>query len=222
MNESFTTEEERLIDRREAIRRVSALLGGIAFVGGSRLLVALEKPRAALQGTPGKFTALDIAFLDEVAETILPETKTPGAKAAKTGAFMALMVTDCYSPAQQKVFREGMRKVDDATRKAHDVSFMAAAPEQRLAVLMILDQEQKRVMDAREAADRRKKGLAPVRAADTKEPAHYFRMMKELALLGYFTSEVGATKALRYVEAPGRFDPCIPYTPGDPAWAAHA
>jgi hypothetical protein len=233
MNASFTTEEERLINRREAIRRVSALLGGIAFVGGSRLLAAVEKPSAAPQGTPGEFTVQDIALLDEIAETILPETKTPGAKAAKTGAFMALMVTDCYSPAQQKVFREGMRKVDDATRKAHNVSFMAATPEQRLAVLTILDQEQKRVMDARAAADRRKKGLAPVRAdetaaaagvaaGNTKEPAHYFRMMKELALLGYFTSEVGATKALRYVEAPGRFDPCIPYTPGDPAWAAHA
>jgi hypothetical protein len=47
-------------------------------------------------------------------------------------------------------------------------------------------------------------------------------MMKELALLGYFTSEVGYTKAMRYIESPGRFDPCIPYTPGEPAWAAHA
>jgi poly(3-hydroxybutyrate) depolymerase len=46
--------------------------------------------------------------------------------------------------------------------------------------------------------------------------------MKELALLGYFTSEIGCTRALRYLEAPGRFDPCVPYTPGDPAWAGHA
>jgi len=47
-------------------------------------------------------------------------------------------------------------------------------------------------------------------------------MMKELALLGYFTSKIGCTQALRYVEAPGRFDPCLPYTPGEPAWASHA
>ena len=47
-------------------------------------------------------------------------------------------------------------------------------------------------------------------------------MMKELALLGYFTSEIGATQALRYTETPGRYDPCIPYTPGEKAWAAHA
>jgi hypothetical protein len=58
--------------------------------------------------------------------------------------------------------------------------------------------------------------------ANIKRPAHYFRMMKELALLGYFTSEIGCTRAQRYIEVPGRFDPCIPYTPGEPAWAAHA
>jgi hypothetical protein len=217
MNASSELEQDLLINRRDAIRRVSALLGRVAFIGGSGLLAAVEKAGSAVQGTPGEFTSQDIAFLDEIAETILPETKTPGAKAAKTGAFMALMVADCYTPAQQKVFRDGMRKVDDAARKAHNVSFMAATPEQRLAVLTVLDQEQKRAMDAREAA-----AAAGVGAANLKEPPHYFRMMKELALLGYFTSEVGCTKALRYVESPGRFDPCIPYTPGDSAWAAHA
>jgi hypothetical protein len=216
MSATLEPEQERLINRREAIRHVSTLLGGVAFVGGSDLLAALEKPGSQVQASPGDFTAQDIAFLDEIAETILPATKTPGAKAAKTGAFMARMVTDCYSPAQQKVFREGMRKVDDAGKKANNVAFMAATPAQRLAVLKALDEEQKRVMDARDLA------AAGVSASYTKEPAHYFRMMKELALLGYFTSEIGCTKALRYVEAPGRFDPCNPYSPGESAWAPHA
>src|SRR5450755_1570638 len=138
--------QDQLINRREAIRRVSALLGGVAFVGGSGLLAAAEKARPAAART-GEFTDQDIGFLDEIAETILPATKTPGAKAAKTGAFMALMVTDCYSPAERKIFREGMRKVDDAARKANDVAFMQATPEQRTAVLTALDHEQKRVMD---------------------------------------------------------------------------
>ena len=241
MNESSEPEQMQLIDRREAIRRVSALLGGVAFVGGNSLLAAVEKAGGAVQPAPGKFSAQDVAYLDEIAETILPATKTPGAKAAKTGAFMALMVTDCYSPAEQKVFFDGMRKVDEAMRKANNVSFMTATPEQRLAVLTTLDHEQKRVMDAREAAERKRKGLSPVVGGDATEamaenvpggqvavdsadrqPAHYFRMMKELALLGFFTSKVGCTEVQRYVEAPGRFDPCIPYTPGQPAWAAHA
>jgi Gluconate 2-dehydrogenase subunit 3 len=225
-----------LMNRREAIRRVVAVLGGAAFVGGTGLLAAYEKASLPVEGALGTFTAENIALLDEIAETILPATATPGAKAAKTGAFMALMVTDSYSPAEQKIFREGMRKVDDAARMANKVSFMDATPQQRTTVLIALDNEQKRVMDSREAAERRNKGLAPLPGdsapgapggADTEaggavQPAHYFRMMKELALLGYFTSEIGCTQATRYVETPGRFDPCIAYTPGEPAWAAHA
>jgi hypothetical protein len=80
------------IDRREAIRRVTALLGG------TNLLTACEKAQGPARDTAAAamqaFTPQDVAYLDEVAETILPATKTPGAKAAKTGAFMALMVTD--------------------------------------------------------------------------------------------------------------------------------
>jgi hypothetical protein len=249
---STDTEEIRLINRREAIRRVSFILGGVAFVGGSGLLTACEKAETPVQGTPGKFTADDIAYLDEIADTILPTTqKSPGAKAAKTGAFMALMVTDTYGPDEQKAFRNGMKKLDDATKKANNVGFMAATTQQRLAVLNVLDRQQKREMDAREAADRKKRGLAPLPpqepapeteaplpdarnenppgpdeggavAVTTEGPPHYFRMMKELALLGFFTSEIGYTKAMRYVESPGRFDPCMPYTPGEPAWAPHA
>ena len=97
------------------------MLGGAALVGGDRLLAfsfddeALA--RAMAQGA-GTFTAADVALLDEIAETILPETSTPGAKAAKTGAFMALMVTDVYTAPAQQVFRDGMRSVDEACRRA--------------------------------------------------------------------------------------------------------
>jgi hypothetical protein len=227
--DTSTDMQSRPLTRREVIRRVSALLGGVTFVGGNGLLAAIEKHSIAPASVPGKFTAQNIVLLDEIAETILPATKTPGAKAAKTGAFIALMVTDCYSPADQKVFFEGMQKVNEAALKANQVSFMDATPAQRLAVLSVLDHEQKSVMDAREAADRKRKGLAPLPGsgavapeADIQLPHHYFRMMKELTLLGFFTSEIGCTQVLRYVETPGRFDPCIPFTAGQPAWAAHA
>jgi hypothetical protein len=203
------------LNRRDAIRRVSAWLGVLTFTGGSGLLDAAEKA-VLTAGTPGQFTLEQIAFLDEIAETILPATKTPGAKAAKTGAFMALMVTDAYGRDEQKEFREGMRKVESAMQAAHQVSFMSATAGQRLALLTEFDQEQKRVMDAREAAN---SGVARL---DGKVPAHFFRMMKELAMLGFYTSEVGCTQAMRYIETPGRFDPCIPYKPGEPAWALHA
>ncbi|UCC26042.1 MAG: gluconate 2-dehydrogenase subunit 3 family protein [Gemmatimonadales bacterium] len=200
------------IDRREAIRRVSFLLGGASLVGGSGLLAACEgadRTSSAGQGIGG-FTPEDIALLDEVAETILPETDTPGAKAAQVGAFMALMVTDTYDLGEQEVFRAGMDRVDEECRSDHGLSFLNAGPDQRLALLERLDQEQ--------AEHEARRGTDP---GSTDRP-HYFRMMKELTLLGYFTSEVGCTVAQRYVEAPGRYEPCIPYAPGETSWANHA
>jgi len=218
-----------MITRREAILRVSALLGGVALVGGTALLTGCRAEHA-----DAPFTADEIAFLDEVADTILPQTGTPGAKAAKTGAFMALIVTDSYSRRDQKTFREGMRNLDKASRKANGVSFVAATTQQRLSLLNVVDREQKAQGDARKAEAIKKAeaflryDAAPVgdvsaaSGITANPPAHYFRMMKELALLGYFTSEIGYTQAQRYVEAPGRYDPCIPYHPGERAWASHA
>ena len=208
--------------RREVVQRVTALLGGAALAGGGLLEAlsfdAVARTAAMAQGA-GAFTAADIAFLDEIADTILPETSTPGAKAAKTGAFMALMVTDAYTAPAQQVFRDGMRALDDASRRANNASFMQASAAQRLALLEVLDREQKTVMEARASAPRSR---APAAAAASDEPAHYFRMMKELALLGYFTSEIGYTRAMRYLETPGRFDPCAPHAAGDKSWASHA
>jgi hypothetical protein len=208
--------------RRDVIQRVTAMLGGAALAGGDALaaLTFDEAARAtAMSQGAGAFTAADIALLDEIAETILPETSTPGAKAAKTGAFMALMVTDTYTEGAQAAFREGMRTLDDECRRAHQLGFMAASAAQRLALCQALDREQKEVMDARLAKPTNR---APIETVNNDQPAHYFRMMKELTLLGFFTSEVGMTKALRYIETPGRYDPCAPHSPGDRAWAAHA
>lgn len=222
-------ESQALIDRREAIRRVSALLGGVALVGGSNLLTGCMAQESAL-GRTATFSPEDIAFLDEVADTILPETKTPGAKAAKVGAFMALMVTDSYGPSEQKAFRDGMRALDDASLTANKATFVAATPAQRLALLVPLDRAQKAERDANEAKYRsERERWLNTPTSDVKDvkhpdgpPPHYFRMMKELALLGYFTSEIGYTKAMRYTEVPGRYDPCLPYVKGEKSWAPHA
>jgi hypothetical protein len=194
-----------LIQRREAIRRVAALLGGVSLVGGTSLLAACgaERPES---GSIGSFTGADVALLDEIAETIIPTTDTPGAKAARTGAFMALMVTEAYKPEDAKVFRDGLGALDEAVRAAGGTTFMAAAPVLRTQVLDALDAQQHAFMKDK--------------AKET--PAHWFRMAKELTLTGYFTSEIGMTQALRYVETPGRFDPCATYAPGEKAWAPHA
>jgi hypothetical protein len=85
--------------------------------------------------------------------------------------------------------------------------------------LEALDREQHTEMESR-VTIRTRYPPPPPRPED--EPPHYFRMMKELALLGYFTSEIGYTRAMRYIESPGRFDPDVPVGPGDRSWAPHS
>ena len=88
-------------------------------------------------------------LLDEIAETILPETSTPGAKAAKVGAFMALMVSEAYDERARQVFQQGLRQLDEACRQAHAVPFMQASAAQRLSLVEALDREQHAVMEDR-------------------------------------------------------------------------
>ena len=189
------------MNRREALSRVALLLGGT--VVGSTIFLEGCKPADKKAKAGVDFDNDDIAFLDEVAETILPTTSTPGAKAAKVGTFMTVMVKDCYEEKDQKIFREGMEKLNDASKKKFDKAFLEATPAQRHDLLVEIDKEQKDYSKDKKRED----------------PAHYFRMMKELTLLGYFTSEIGATQALRYIETPGRYDGCVPYKKGDKAWA---
>src|SRR5947208_5456941 len=113
-NDIGLLETPELITRREAVLRVTALLGGIALTGGTALITGCRQKKL---GEP--FTPDEIAYLDEIADTILPTTSTPGAKAAKTGAFMALMVKDSYNEDDDKVFREGMGKLNDEIGRAH-------------------------------------------------------------------------------------------------------
>ena len=145
----------------------------------------------------------DIAFLDEVGETILPKTDTPGAKDAQVGQFMKVMVTDCYTPDDQKTFTDGIEKLNKASKDKYKDDFMAITAKQKNELLNSLDKE------ATAYAKNKKK----------EDPNHYFTMMKQLTIWGYFTSEPGATKALRYVPVPGRYDGCIDYKKGDKAWA---
>jgi hypothetical protein len=191
------------MNRRDAIARVSLLLGGAILGTEAFLSGCTNAPDKKIGGVGANFSNDDIAFFDQIAETILPKTDTPGAKDAKVGEFMARIVKDCYTDKDQKVFLDGMQALNDASQKKNGKSFMDSTPEQQHDLLVDLDKEQKAYQD--------KKGK--------DDPSHYFRMMKELTLWGYFTSEQGATKALRYVAVPGKWEGCIDYKKGDKAWA---
>jgi hypothetical protein len=100
---------------------------------------------------------------------------------------------------------EGMKKLEAASKKLNNKSFMESTPAQRKALLEGLDKEAKEYQKTKKEED----------------PTHYFRMIKELTLSGFFSSEVGATKVLRYVAVPGKFIGSYPYKKGEKAWATN-
>jgi hypothetical protein len=191
------------MNRRDALTRVGLILGGTVVGAELFLSGCTNAPHNTIGGAGTNFTNDDIAFLDEVSETILPATDSPGAKEAKVGTFMTVIVRDCYTEADQKVFVAGMQKLNDACKQKNGKVYLDCTPDQRHELLVALDKEQKDYMAAKKKDD----------------PSHYFRMMKELTLWGYFTSEPGATKALRYVAIPGKYQGCIDYKKGEKAWA---
>ncbi|TAD86026.1 MAG: gluconate 2-dehydrogenase subunit 3 family protein [Bacteroidetes bacterium] len=187
------------MNRRELLQNVSLMLGG-TIVGGS--IFSLQGCKTD-QAVNKLFTQSQVDLMMEIAETILPKTSTPGAKDAKVGDFMSIFVLDCYTPADQAIFLAGLKDVDAQASKKFGASFLKLTAPQRTELLTELDKLQKDHHD-------KKAGDAP---------EHYFRMMKQAAVLGFFTSEEGATKALRYIQVPGKYDGNLPYKKGDRAWA---
>lgn len=188
------------MNRREALNRVAWIIGG-TVIGGHLFLEGCTRP--ATKSVEGLFENNTMDFLGSVAEVILPETATPGAKEAGVGSFMPVMVKDCYTEEDQQVFVEGLEKLESSSKDKFNKKFMDLTFDQQTELIKEIDKE------------------ATSYHAEKKpeEPKHYFRMIKELTLLGFFTSELGATKALRYNPIPGRYDGDVPYKKGDRAWA---
>ena len=188
------------MNRREAVIQMATMMG--ATVLGPRLFAAnFEKDKS---GASGSFTSADIALLDEIGETIIPATDVPGAKAVRIGAFIAMMIDDCYERADQVTFKDGLQQLAKNYEQRFGEKFVAGSSSHRTAYLNELDREQ---------------ATATAKNAPGGRP-HFFRVMKELTILGYFTSETGWTQALRFIEVPGRYDGCAPYQRGDRAWAS--
>lgn len=211
------------MERRELLKLIT-LATGSALIGGEMFLTGC-KNEPKLGGAA--FTDADIAFLDEVGETIIPKTQTPGAKETEIGKFMKVMVDDCYDDEDQKTFHEGIRKLDEACEAMHKTSFMKATHEQRLQLLQNLDKEAKEHQKKKGEFDKaqnqkedEEKAKGNTSFKKERMESHYFTMMKQLTITGYFTSKPGATQALRYMPVPGKYDGAFPYKKGDKAWAS--
>ena len=205
------------MDRREAVKYISILMGG-AVIGADAFLSGCKTKTESI----AELSAEDVAYLNEVGETILPRTSTPGAKDANVGEFMKVMVRDCYEEADQKAFLEGLNKLNEASDKKFNKNFMSLTPQQRHDLLVEVDKEakeyQKKVSDFNtKEGQKEKEETAKGNKNYQKQhmAPHYFTMMKQLTLLGFFTSEPGMTKAVRYLPVPGRYEGCVPYKKGD-------
>jgi hypothetical protein len=187
------------MDRRELLKMIAVATGG-AVIGGEFLLSGCKNPES---GTDLIFSDDDLAFLDEVAETILPQTTTAGAKAVGVGRYMTVIVNDCYSIEDQAIFHKGMNLLNETCKKMHGHNFMKASSEERKSLLISIDNERKEYNKTKKKED----------------PNHYFQQMKQLTIAGYFNSEKGRKESLRYEPVPGRYDGNLDYKKGDKLFA---
>lgn len=203
------------MNRRDLLKQIALLTGG-AVIGGEVFLSGCKSGAAAEKG----FTAENIALLNEVGEIIIPATDTPGAKAAQVGEFMKTYVTDCYTEKEQAAFIKGIDDLNEACKKMYNKSFMEADAIQRHDLLVSLEKEAKPYNQQIEDKEKEQKEAAR-RAAKEFDgtPKHYYTMMKQLTLIGFFTSKTGATETLRHKQVPGKYDGALPYKKGDKAWA---
>jgi hypothetical protein len=183
-----------LVDRREALKKVALLMGGAisapALLG---VLNGCEARRENVTWTP-KFLSKDHAWVvEELAAIFIPPTDTPGAREAGVPAFIDLMLKDVYPQEDQARFISGLTTFAEAADSGHGRRFVKMDEKERIA----------HVRTSHDAA------IAARRSSPT-EKLPFILMAKELTLIGFFTSEIGATQVLQHIAVPGALRECIP------------
>jgi hypothetical protein len=190
-----------MMDRRELLHRASMLLGGaISASAASGILagcVALPQTSAAAPG--GFLGEEETRIVTAVAEQIIPRTDTPGATDAGVPGFFDRMLAGYYQDKERTIIRNGLRQIATDAAELRGKGFADLTSEEQVLLMKEYD---------REAYTPRPAGADP----------HFFRMMKELTIIGYCTSKAGATKLLKYSAVPGPFRGDIPYSEVGRAW----
>jgi Gluconate 2-dehydrogenase subunit 3 len=151
---------------------------------------------------PRTLSPAQLELVAVLADHIIPATDTPGARAVGVERFVDTLLTDHYPAAERDRFLAGLADVDTRTRAQHGKAFVECAADQQLALVTALDEE------AYPSA-------GPAAAPPT---GWFFHRMKELTVVGYYTSQIGATQEL-HVSPFGAYRGDIPYTSVGRAWA---
>jgi hypothetical protein len=192
---------ETAVNRRDSLKALSAVTAHALFPS---VLVAAAEAAAGLEAsgevwTPRWFRPPRTPMLEALVDTILPPTDTPGALQARVHVFVDLALRDCYTPAEQRLFVDGLEALVSECQVRHGRPFEACSPEERLALLVPLD--------------------AASFAPDTGARGSFIRILKDLTLVGFFTSRIGATQVLAYEAVPGGYRGCLDLRPGQKGWA---
>ena len=186
-----------LLSRRDAIRGLTFTFGVAATGLAGRAAAATT----ALPWTPTALSPDEARLVDVVAELIIPKTDTPGAREAGVPQFIDRALADYYNKTQADRLRAGLARMDADARAAHGDVFVALTPQQQVDLLAGYDRE-----------------AAAGQGQAAGEP-HFFPLLEDLVTVGYFTSEPGATVALRYDPVPGAYHGCVPLAELGRGWA---
>lgn len=202
-----------MMDRRELLYRASMILGGAISASAAAGVLAgcttgpSASPDADITAASAKggfLKAEELAIVTAMAEQIIPRTDTPGAIDAGVPAFIDRMLTGFYQAKEQNVVRVGLAQVaTDAAGRGKP--FAQLASEDQVALMKGYDQAQ---------YDQTRRN-----AGQQNTSPHFFRMIKELTIIGYCMSQAGATSTMRYEQNPGPFRGDVPYSEIGKAWA---
>ncbi len=185
------------IDRKEAIKRTGLLLGGVIFAPN---ILGVLKGCSAAPGDwdPVLFSDEQARVVTALADVILPADDTPGASDVGVPKFIETMVNEVYNEEQRQQFMDGLNKFTEDYRSELQAEYFDGTDEQRYEF----------TYHQNELALEESPGGSP-----------FILTFKELTMLGYFTSEVGATQVLRYEAVPGVYEGCIPVEEVGRTWA---
>lgn len=163
-------------------------------------ILAVEKgysARTSAGRKPSILSMPQLGIVSVVTEIMIPRTDTPGAIDVGVPGFIDLMLKDVYTQEDRERYHSGMAELDAAAQADQGKKFVALESTQQVALV-------RKVHDAAVAEERR----LHYPHGPLQRP--FILMTKELTLLGFFTSQVGATQVLQYVAVPGSYHACLP------------
>ncbi len=187
--------------RRQAVYSILLGLGIITVAGHYKWFSNVTLPELK------KILSDNKLLIDELAETIIPTTDTPGAREAEVGDFITKVIINCCEVRRQHNFIQGLQDVRVFSNKNYDKVFEKCTMTEKTEILQHFEK----------SAYFSNSLLNQIRRKLIGDP--FFSILKQLTVIGYCSSELGATKGLGYDYIPGRYEACIMLLPDQKSWA---